>query len=183
MYRIVFLTGSKQGRRITVEKGDLLIGSNADAHLRIQDLTVQPRHAVIEQRSTGYWLRAETEGHALRINDQPVVESQLAHGDEIDIGSQRLLFQLTGGNPSATKRRRSKFHGMTFVAVWTLLLIQVLILAGLFAFWRIDPIPDSHPQISDMLQQRLEEFSANQADNLLEPFQLIPEWIVTPVWE
>lgn len=182
-YRIVYLTGPKKGRRITVEKGDLMIGSDADSHVRIQDLSVQPRHAILEQRATGCWIRAGHESAHVQVNDLPVTEKQLAHGDEIDIGNQRLLFQLCGGNPTASKRRRSKFHGMTFVAVWAVLFTQVLILAGLFAFWRIDPIPDPPPEINAALQQRLSEFSAAQAENLSESYELIPVWIVTPVWE
>lgn len=141
---------------MTVAEGDVSIGSDATAHIRLFDPSVQPQHAMLEQRSTGYWIRSVQDGADLRVNDEAVVERELAHGDEIDVGQDRLLFQLCGSRPQAQRRRRSKFHGMTFVAVWILLSAQALILAGLFLFWRMDPIPDSEPDTQEEQSAELE---------------------------
>lgn len=181
MYRVVYLTGPKKGRRVTVEAGDIRIGSAAEAHIRLVDPSVAAEHAVIEQRPQGVFVRTLASSSWVRVNDEVVQERQLVHGDEIDVGQERFLIQLRGDNPAVQRRRRSKFHSITFVAVWSLLIVQATILLGLFAYWRMDPIPDldaDDPE-SELSGQR-EQVIDVHGTNAVAPFDSISEPVTRP---
>ncbi len=186
MYRLVFLSGSSKGHRLTVEEGDVVIGSDPDCHVKLSGESVRAKHAVLEQRAKGVHVKALSEGAPLKVNGIPVLDVRLTHSDEIDVGDVRLLFQTPIGPEPVLKRRRSKFHGLTFSAVILILCVQLVILAGLFVFWRVDPIPDAAPppltaaERAERLQQRLLTWSQQQAEQPTAPFRYIPEWIVTP---
>jgi hypothetical protein len=67
MYRLVFLTGPHQGRRLAVQKGDLVIGHDADCHVQLHDPAVASRHAILEQRPDGFFIKAiRSRGRAQR---------------------------------------------------------------------------------------------------------------------
>lgn len=211
MYRLVFLTGPHKGRRLAVRQGDVLIGSDPDCHVQLFDPAVSSRHALLEQRPDGCFIRALGPSGAIRVNGVESREEALKHGDEIDIASERLLFQLIQSDSGMQKRRRSKFHGLTFVAVSAVLIVQLVILAGLFLFWRMDPIEipvveevevSSEPELSDaeiaILERRMRaradgaaetetsaevSTEAEEAPGPAPSFELVPEWIVTPHYE
>ncbi len=190
MYRLVFLTGPLQGRRLAVRKGDVTIGRDPDCHVLLYDPEVALRHAVLEQRQDGYYIRALSPVAPLRVNGVATREERLNHGDEIDVAHDRLLFQLVQVGTKLQKRRSSKFHGVTFVAVAAILLIQIMILAGLFIFWRMDPIhvpvtEDAQPVTDEGVREQWRAFIAQvdpgMTDTFVpEPFRVLPEWFVAP---
>ena len=210
MYRLVFLTGSLKGRRLTVQQGDVLIGRDRDCHLRMHHPSVLGRHAMLEQRGGGCYIRSLDATAFLRVNDQPVRDRRLVHGDEIDIGEERLLFQQAEGKPVLQKRRVSKFHGLTYMAVSAIILLQILVITGLVLLWHVDPIeipmedsdveqqeekeepehdaPDEELELlRELAQEREQEQEWGEESDkqpaLKTPFSLLPEWHVTPVWE
>lgn len=144
MYRLTFLSGTKSGQSLTVNQRDFLIGRDTDCHLRLVDATVMGRHALIEERADACLIRLLTAPGEVKVNHQSVTQAHLYNGDEIDIGTDRLLF-TTSKRLTATRRRRSKFHGFTFLSVATILALQAVVLVGLFLFWYIDPIADPPP--------------------------------------
>lgn len=186
MYRLVFLSGPTKGRRITIEEGDVVIGSDPDSHVELSASSVLGKHAILEERPKGIYIKALVEGAPLQVNDIPVIDVRLKHSDEIHVGDVRLLFQTPIGPEPVLKRRRSKFHGLTFSAVILILFAQLIILAGLFIFWRVDPIPDAAPppltaaERAERLQRRLLTWSQQQAEQPADFFRYTPEWIVTP---
>ncbi len=200
MYRLVFLTGPRKGRRLAVQEGDLLLGRDPDCHVPLQDPSVSGRHAVLEDGAAGVVIRALPGAGSLVVNGEEVRERPLRHGDEIDIGRERLLFQLIQQDQRLKKRRFSKFHGLTFVAVSGILILQLLILAGLFIFWRMDPIhiPVAEEEELDdgdaadmeraILERRLGAWVEGPAHDeegeeglaVPRPFDLLPPWIVAP---
>lgn len=211
MYRLVFLTGPHQGRRLAVQKGDLVIGHNADCHVQLHGPAVASRHAILEQRPDGFFIKAIDPAGALSVNGVETREERLKHGDEIDIAGERLLFQLFEGDGGPQKRRSGKFHGLTFVAVTAILLLQILILAGLFIFWRMDPIHIPVVEEVEELEESPKTGMTDEETAIVErrlrartgepeepamavdeghlrpapaaPFDLISEWIVTPEYE
>lgn len=188
MYRLVFLTGPHEGRRLAVKMGDVMIGRDADCHVLLHDPAAALRHAVLEQRPDGYYIRTLSAIATLRVNGAATREERLKDGDEIEIARERFLFQLIQADPKLQKRRSSKFHGLTFVAVITILLIQLIILAGLFVFWRMDPIhiPEPEPWYMDREARErvrvwIEEMDTGMLDSFEpKPFRVLPEWFVTP---
>ena len=186
MYRLVFLSGSKKGRRLTVQQGDVLMGSAGDCHVRFRHPSVLNRHAVIEQRPEGFFIRALSSGGKVVVNDEAVVERQLNHRDEIDIGAERLLFQLATRESKRGKRRVGHFSGLAYLAVGSILVVQILILIGLFMFWRMDPIQDVVTEpvlLSERLTERLEGVIKANSQPPWQPFRLLPEWWWVPTGE
>ncbi len=182
-----------------MQKGDVVFGRDPECHVLLRGADVAGRHAMIEQRPEGHFIRTLAGGLSVRVNGAAVQEKSLAHGDEIELGGERMVFQFIQPEEGRGKRRAGKFHGLTFVAVTVILILQIMVLAGLFIFWRIDPIlipAEEEPvveapevEITDMermiLERRLRV--AEQAGRIEEepswspaPFQLVPEWIVTP---
>ena len=183
MYRLVLLNGPQQGRRVAVPQGDVLIGRDEGCRLRLEHPSVCPRHAVLERRPAGFFIRALDPAGRLSVNDRATSEQRLEHGDEIDVGDERLLFQLAETDPVPARRRVGKFHGLTFLSISLILVLQVLIVAGLILFWWMDPIA-TEPADADYAEELA--ILRERAPATLEAgggFRLLPLWFVTPVFE
>jgi predicted nucleic acid-binding Zn-ribbon protein len=83
------------------------LGRSLQADIRLDDVTVSRRHAVVHRRGRSV---AITDDHSLNgvfVNGQHVEWAELADGDEIQLGVYRLLFldarepERGGGAPSA----------------------------------------------------------------------------------
>ncbi|CUU34790.1 MAG: FHA domain-containing protein [Armatimonadetes bacterium] len=90
------LYGAREGKDYPIDRSGAIIGRDelADVPLR-GDPTVAPRHAEIQIQGGAYLLvpHAET-----RVNGQPVqTPVELDDGDQIQIGSFRMVFQLRVG--------------------------------------------------------------------------------------
>src|SRR5512136_1498869 len=83
------------GKRHPVPAGEMLIGSGADCHLRLEGRGVAPRHAVLTtapDQSVAirkYDAGVEVEVNGVRLGPLP---QPLLHGDKITLGSLDLLF-------------------------------------------------------------------------------------------
>ncbi len=187
MYRLVYLTGPRQGRRVTVQEGDVLLGTATDCPIRLVHPTVAPQHAVLQFRPGGVYLRQLATGTALTINGQPVTEQQLVHGDEIGLANERLLFQLAD-SPSTPPRRVGWTHRLAQLAIGGVLLAQLLVIVGLLVYHRWDPIivRERDPErVEELLGERLQRHAEVHDDRFdptgpWEPFQLIPPSFVVP---
>mgnify|MGYP001767828068 CR=1 FL=1 len=56
-YRLVFISGPQKGKRLTVQQGAVVIGRDPDCAIAIADDEVSRRHAVIEERPQGVYVR------------------------------------------------------------------------------------------------------------------------------
>ena len=85
-------------------------------------------------------------------------------------------------------RRRSKFHGLTFVAVMAILIAQAILLVGLMAFWRSDsqPLIEDEPAVLPALPKPVKssdptEVPIEEAPPLPEPPVAVervrPDWL------
>ena len=90
--RMVVVSGPLQGK-IFVLKGSLTLGRNPDSGIHLDDLQVSRKHAVIEQRPNGTFVRDLGSGNGTYIGDRRVIEYKLSPGDEIRIGAQQLRFE------------------------------------------------------------------------------------------
>lgn len=76
-----------------IEINDLLvIGSDLNCHLRIDEPAVSDRHARIEKKETGFILKDLRSQTGTWVNDSQIVESWLNDEDEIRIGERIFLF-------------------------------------------------------------------------------------------
>ena len=83
------------GKRHPLPAGEMLIGSGADCHLRLEGRGVAPRHAVLTtapDQSVAirkFDTNVEVAINGVRLGALP---QPLLHGDKITVGSLELLF-------------------------------------------------------------------------------------------
>ena len=95
MYRLLFLSGRYQGKRLVVRQAVAVVGRDAACHLFLpDDELLAPRHARFEERGTGVFLSGLSPATPVERNGAPVAaEVRLVHGDELLIGRTRIQFQ------------------------------------------------------------------------------------------
>jgi len=137
MYRLLFLNGKFKGKRLTIQQGSVLIGRDHDCQIDLDDDDeVSRHHAVIEYRAGGIVIRDLGATNRLEVNQQPVKEHRLRHGDRIEVGRTMLEFQLPNAGAAPRQRRRfSKMQATSIAAITLVILIQVLFVV-LFPLWQ-----------------------------------------------
>lgn len=95
MYRLVFLSGRYEGKRLVVRQAVTLVGRHAECHLFLpDDDLLAPRHARFEERGTGVFLSSLSAERPVECNGRAVVETiRLAHNDLLTLGRTRVQFQ------------------------------------------------------------------------------------------
>jgi hypothetical protein len=95
MYRLVFLSGRYQGKRLMVRQAVTLIGRGAQCHLLLpDDALLAPQHARFEERGTGVYLSSLSPGQPVERNGAPVLETvRLSHNDLLVLGQTQIQFQ------------------------------------------------------------------------------------------
>jgi len=96
MYRLIFLTGSLKGQRVTVTDEPMTIGRDPACSICLPDSEVASKHAVLEHKSlTGLHISDLGSMNKMLINNREAKESKLKHGDIVEIGRNRFLVQAT----------------------------------------------------------------------------------------
>jgi pSer/pThr/pTyr-binding forkhead associated (FHA) protein len=72
-----------------------LIGRGKDSDLSLPDTTISHRHAMIEERDSGLWIKDLGSANGVFVNDQRIKEKALLkHGDSIRLGQTQLVLSL-----------------------------------------------------------------------------------------
>ncbi len=107
MSQLVVVKLFKKGELISVKQfttEQIVIGRNAEAQFVIDDDKVSPLHAVIESRSSGYFITDLGSEMGTFKNGQKVLEQALQSGDEFQISDFTLQFIVgLGQNQNASK--------------------------------------------------------------------------------
>lgn len=130
MYRLVLLTGKSKGRRLAIKDASVVAGRDADCQIQLaDDDEVSRRHAVFEQREDGgVYVKDLGATNEILVNDKPVKEARLNHGDRVELGNTVLQFQSIIHTESETGRRTSHTQGLTAAAVTLIILSQIVFL-------------------------------------------------------
>jgi|GEM_PF-2683274 len=140
MYRLLFLSGPLKGKRLVIRHGDVEIGHDPSCAIQVPDDAMAGRHLALTQEPKGVFLRRLALTYPVKVNGADIRETRLEHGDEIDVGQTRILFQLVQTNPMGERRRLGKTYRLASFSVALLLAAQTTILIGLFVYWRMDPL-------------------------------------------
>jgi predicted component of type VI protein secretion system len=138
IYRLIVLTGEEAGRRITIEKVPMTIGSAPDCSIVVKDEEAARKHASIEHTDDGLIIRDLGSMQKILVNHHEVAEALLKHGDEIDLGRTRFLVQATinaevdGATIHTPVKRRYVSKGL--LTLFCILSI-ILIAAATGVFW------------------------------------------------
>lgn len=82
-------------KKLALEDEEITLGTGADCKIRLSGMFVAKLHARIVPEGEGQFRIVHVAGLAgTRVNGEKISEHILKHGDEIEIGKQKLLFRL-----------------------------------------------------------------------------------------
>jgi hypothetical protein len=83
------------GRRIPVGTEPVVIGRLPECEVVLPDSNVSRRHAEIRRKDDGVFVTDLGSTNGTRVNGTPVREQLLTSGDEVSVGSTKLIFEMT----------------------------------------------------------------------------------------
>jgi Nif-specific regulatory protein len=104
--RLIVISGALQGTTFPLTSDEVSIGRDASNTIALNDPSISRRHCLIRRNpvsgteSDGFSVRDLESYNGTFVNDLPVIEQPLAHGDQLAIGALLLLF-LTGESEPA----------------------------------------------------------------------------------
>jgi hypothetical protein len=83
------------GRRVALGSQGLVIGRLPECDVVLADSNVSRRHAEVQRRGDGVFVSDLGSTNGTKVNGVPVREQLLSSGDEITVGSTRLIFEMS----------------------------------------------------------------------------------------
>jgi hypothetical protein len=83
------------GKRVPVGTEPLVIGRLPDCGVVLQDSNVSRRHAELRRNGDAIVVTDLGSTNGTRVNGAPIREHFLVSGDEVSVGSTRLVFEMT----------------------------------------------------------------------------------------
>lgn len=93
IYRLIVLNGPLINQRITVEMVPMTIGRDPACAVCVPDEEMALRHALIEHRADGLYVRDLGSMNRILVNQREVREAKLKHGDILEVGRTQFLVQ------------------------------------------------------------------------------------------
>lgn len=141
------LAGPLQGHRVAVERKPMTLGRGAECTLVVPDEEMALRHAVIEHRADGLFIKDLGAMGGIVVNGRELKESRLRHGDEVELGRTRFLVQALVQADVASSEEQPRTGRRNVRAV---LLMLLACAAGLYVFLKRQEAqtPAAGPQAS-----------------------------------
>jgi pSer/pThr/pTyr-binding forkhead associated (FHA) protein len=89
---LVVKRGPNSGSRFALDADVVTAGRHPDSDIFLDDITVSRRHAEVHRRADGYIVRDAGSLNGTYLNRERVEESPLSDGDELQIGTFKLVF-------------------------------------------------------------------------------------------
>jgi len=99
--RLAAVSGKLKGAVFAVGDEALVIGRDTAAGLCIADASVSRRHSRIEKKETGFVISDLESLNGTFVNDVPVKNRPLEHGDRVRIGNAHFVFLTQDGEPAS----------------------------------------------------------------------------------
>ena len=135
MFKIIFIDGKLQGRRLTVRQGRVRIGRGVDCAIRLADPAAADRHAELEERNGTVVVRNLDAVTGTTVNGVRMAapEQELGALDEVRIGSTgfRIESAATAAPPAAGGRRTGTLQALTYASMLVILVLQGFVIARL----------------------------------------------------
>ncbi len=94
---MVVMRGSKAGSRFVLDEPVTTAGRHPDSDIFLDDITVSRRHAEVIRTADGYLVRDVGSLNGTYVNRERIDESDLASGDEVQVGKFKLVFYFGAG--------------------------------------------------------------------------------------
>jgi transcriptional regulator with GAF, ATPase, and Fis domain len=99
--RLIGVTGPLQGALFTLPEGEVSIGRDASNQLYASDGSLSRKHCVVRRAGAACIVRDLQSRNGTRVNGIPVEECELAHGDQLSVGSSVLMFLNEAEGPDS----------------------------------------------------------------------------------
>ena len=99
--RLAAVSGKLKGAVFAVSDEPLVIGRDTAAGLCIADASVSRRHSKIEKKEAGFVITDLESLNGTFVNDVPVKNRLLDHGDRVRIGNAHFVFLTHDGEPAS----------------------------------------------------------------------------------
>lgn len=104
---LVVLSGPATGLEFALDQRAVRIGRGPGVDLAIDDPSLEIRHALLEFRQSGYWLRSLAQGSTTALNGGTVSQQALKQDDRIQLGDVAFEYSVEPRAPLAVRMRRS----------------------------------------------------------------------------
>lgn len=92
------IEGGKAGTKIAVKKDEFLVGRSQKCHLCAGSSSISRKHCVITRKDAAVSIKDLGSRNGTLINGEKIAgEAELASGDEIGIGTLKMLVTITHG--------------------------------------------------------------------------------------
>ncbi len=98
--RLVAISGPMAGGVFLIDEAEVCIGRAASNWLTIASPWVSRRHCLIRKEDGSFCIQDLESHNGIFVNDLPVQERHLAHGDQVRIGNSIFVFLVTEGEPA-----------------------------------------------------------------------------------
>src|SRR5437867_12540447 len=92
--RVVIMAGSSKGTIFPLTREEICIGRESSNLLSLDSRSISRRHCLIRRENGQFLIRDLGSRNGTFVNDVPVNQRTLQHGDQIQIGDSVLLFLL-----------------------------------------------------------------------------------------
>jgi pSer/pThr/pTyr-binding forkhead associated (FHA) protein len=90
---LVVTRGPNSGSKFALDQDVVTAGRHPDSDIFLDDITVSRRHAEIQRSASGYLVRDAGSLNGTYLNRKRVEEADLSDGDELQVGTFKLLFR------------------------------------------------------------------------------------------
>ncbi|HBA83629.1 MAG TPA: hypothetical protein DCZ95_05990 [Verrucomicrobia bacterium] len=138
LYRLIFLNTDAKGQRVTVDMAPMTIGRDSDCTIVVKDDEISRKHAVLEHKPEGLFIRDLGSMNRILVNGREVREKRLKHGDRIELGRTQLLVQaVVQAEVELVESKELVSPKKEFALTTTIFVILLAtVLAGGLVFWR-----------------------------------------------
>ena len=89
---LVVKRGPNAGSQFLIEKDVTTAGRHPESDIFLDDITVSRRHAEVRRKDTNFFVHDMGSLNGTYVNRERVENTQLANGDELQIGKFKLAF-------------------------------------------------------------------------------------------
>jgi predicted component of type VI protein secretion system len=148
MYALHIRTGSLAPKKIDVRAPLFVVGRAPDCDLQLFDGGISQRHAAFERQADGVYVHDLKSANGVFVNRQRVERQRLRSGDEIEMASVRIRFEILH-EPPPPKHHPSK------LVVAAGLVIAAILAGQAVLIWQFSR--EKRPKHADRLPARVEK--------------------------
>src|SRR5215813_9019597 len=114
--RLAAIAGKLKGKVFLLQDKPVVIGRETSAEVCLADAAVSRRHSLVEARDNQFWINDLQSLNGTFVNDVPIKERALQHGDRIRIGETQFLFLTHDGDVPTTRSGRVELDDRQLVS-------------------------------------------------------------------